>query len=174
MPTLTMIVTSLLRKLVQHAMKRILMATDVSGPSARTMTLLTDVSFSQDPQSASKQAGQGTITLVTAGMGCPPIIHGGFLISPVRPANWQWLGSGERKRKREREREREREQYVIRCVGVCIETQYLPPPFCTVLSSSKHNEHFIACTLEKPLHCVFRTCGLEYASILGDNTLCGL
>ena len=108
MPTLTMIVTSLLRKLVQHAMKRILMATDVSGPSARTMTLLTDVSFSQDPQSASKQAGQGTITLVTAGMGCPPIIHGGFLISPVRPANWQWLGSGERKRKRERERERER------------------------------------------------------------------
>ena len=161
-----MIVTSLLRKLVQHAMKRIPMATNVSGPSARTMTLLTDVSFSQNPQSTSKRAGQGTITLVTAGMGCPSIIHGGFLISPVRPANWQWLGSGERKL--------ERESNYIMCVGVCIETQYLPPPFCTVLSSSKHNEHFIACTLEKPLHCVFRTCGLEYASILGDNTLCGL
>ena len=105
MPTLTMIVTSLLRKLVQHAMKRIPMATDVSGPSACTTTLLTDVSFSQDPQSASKWAGQGTITLATAGMGCPSIIHGEFLISQARPANWQWLGSGERKLERERERE---------------------------------------------------------------------
>ena len=132
MPTLTMIVTSLLRKLVQHAMKRIPMATDVSGPSVRTMTLLTDVSFSQDPQSASKRAGQGTITLVAAEMGCPSIIHGGFLISPVRPANWQWLGSGERKI--ERERERERESNYVMCVGVCIETQYLPTSLlhCTV------------------------------------------
>ena len=136
-----MIVTSLLRKLVQHAMKRIPMATDVSGPSARTMTLLTDVSFSQDPQSASKRAGQGTITLVTAGMGCPSIIHGGFLISPVRPANWQWLGSGERKL------ERERESNMSLGVWVCVLklNTYLLPFALYCLPQNTMNTSLLAC-----------------------------
>ena len=76
MPTSTTTVISTTQVLVKQI--TILMVTDESGPSAHTMTMPTDVSFSRDPLSASKLAGRGIITLAMAGMGCPSIIRGRF------------------------------------------------------------------------------------------------